>query len=211
MSSWTRQLIRFALPTAEFRGRSSAGHSLRRVLGWIVLAFTVVALAACGGKKTSSGVPASNAGARSVSAGAGDPAAANEALRGIVTSRKACDLLKRPDAEAAVGQPLPQNTVNVTLGMCDYNAADFSAGASLTVGSWDSIKGAATAGRHSPEAVGGVGDEALNLNGSNGSILYVRKGSEGFLLTMNGPRIDHLSDHGLTLEKDLALKVLGNF
>lgn len=128
-----------------------------------------------------------------------------------MTSRKACDLLKRPDAEAAVGQPLPQNTVNITLGMCDYNAADFSAGASITVGSWESVKGAAISGAHKPEAIGGVGDEALNLNGGNGSILYVRRGNEGFLLTLHGPKIDHLSDGGLAREKDLALKILRNF
>ena len=60
----------------------------------------------------------------------------------------------------------------------------------------------------SPAAVSGVGDEALNLNGSNGSLLYVRKGSSGFLLTMNGPNIDSLADHGLAKEEVLAALIL---
>ena len=102
-----------------------------------------------------------------------------------------CQLMLRADAEAAVGQPLPQNDQNPTLGMCDYNASDFTAGAALTVSSWDSLKTAATSGKGQPVAISGVGDEALNLNGSNGSLLYVRKGSEGFLLVLNGPQIDH--------------------
>ena len=37
----------------------------------------------------------------------------------------------RADAEAAVGQPLPKDSQNPTLGMCDYTASDFSAGADL--------------------------------------------------------------------------------
>ncbi|MDQ6891736.1 MAG: hypothetical protein M3167_03540 [Acidobacteriota bacterium] len=195
--------------------RLTATRLSREPSRWIGVAFTLslfVVLVGCGGgSKTSSNAAASTAsGSPAASEHPGDPAATNEMLRGIVTSRKACDLLKRPDAEAAVGQPLPQNTVNITLGMCDYNAADFSAGASVTVGSWESVKGAATAGAQ-PVAIAGVGDEALNLNSSNGSILYVRRGNEGFLLSLHGPKIDPLPDHGLVQEKELALKILRNF
>lgn len=96
--------------------------------------------------------------------------------------------------------------------MCDYNAEGFVAGASLTMSDWDGIKGAATGGgRVIPTLISGVGDEALNLNGSGGSLLYVRKGNQGFLLTLNGPNIDGLADRGLSKEKDLALKILVNF
>jgi hypothetical protein len=119
--------------------------------------------------------------------------------------------MARSDAEAAVGQPLPQTTEDLTLGMCGYNAEGFAAGASLTLGDWEGIKNAATGGRAVPTPISGVGDEALNLNGSNGSNLYVRKGNQGFLLVLNGPNIDGLADHGLSQEKDLALKVLANF
>jgi hypothetical protein len=119
--------------------------------------------------------------------------------------------MARSDAEAAVGQPLPQTTENIPLKMCDYNAESFVAGASLTMSDWDGIKGAATGGSTVPTPISGIGDEALNLNGSNGSNLYVRKGSRGFLLTLHGPHIDSLADHGLAQEKDLALKVLANF
>lgn len=121
--------------------------------------------------------------------------------------RKPCEYMKRADAETAVGLPLPKTTELIPLGMCDYTTADFF-GASLTVGDWESIKGAATSGPHPPTAITGVGDEALNLNGSQGSNLYVRKGGRGFLLTLNGPNVDGLPDHGLEREKVLALKIL---
>ena len=193
----------------------------RQVLGRTSAAFALCLLAACSGGSQAPADVASPAVAveGSVLAKAGDPAAADEDFRknaianGVITARKACDLLVRADAEAAVGQPLPQNTVNLTLGMCDYNTADFSAGASLTVSSWDSIKGAAT-GRHQPQAMAGIGDEALYFAGSlhGGSPLYVRRGDEGFLLVLNGPKIDHMAGaDAVAVEKELALKVLGKF
>lgn len=191
--------------------RSGAATACR-----IGLLGALLALGACGSGSTASAVSASGSGAGAADH-AGDPAANDARFRaaaianGIITARIACDLLTRPDAEAAVGQPLPQNTSNLTLGMCDFNAADFSAGASLTVNRWDSIKAAATGGKTPPVAIAGVGDEALNLNGSNGSTLYVRRGDEGFLLTLNGPKIDSLPDHGLAQEKALALKILSKF
>ena len=181
--------------------------AVSRRLGTLCLVHLIVAfggLSAC-----SAGSPASS-GADKVPAPATASAAVDKAMRdgGIVTSRNACDLLTRSDAEEAVGQALPQNTVkNIALGMCDYNTADFSAGASLSVGSWDSIKNAATGGAHQPDPVSGVGDEALSLRG----LLYVRRGSEGFLLDLHGPKIDPLADHGLAAEKTLALKILGKF
>ena len=190
-----------------------------RKLRWIAMVGALGALAACSSDSTPipSSITAATAGADSRTDKAGDPAANDARFRagavanGIITSRDACDLLARSDAEASVGQPLPQNTKNVTLGQCDYNAADFSAGASVTVGSWESIRGAATSGKAMPATIAGVGDEALNLNGSNGSNLYVRRGDEGFLLTLHGPKIDSLQDHGLALEQALALKILAKF
>ncbi len=181
----------------------------------VLVAMTIVigSLAACSGGRSSSSkasdpAAATVAGADGASTNASDPATA------ITTARKPCDLLTREDSEAAVGQPLPQNTVNLTLGMCDYNAADFTAGASLTMSSWESIKNAATGGAHQPQAISGVGDEALYFAGSEqgGSPLYVRKGDEGFLLVLNGPKIDSMaSADALVVEKELALKVLGKF
>lgn len=179
------------------------------------VALTVATLTACGDSAKpsikASAVPADITDTAGVKAG--DQAAEDAAIfaSGIVTKRKACDLMTRPDAEAAVGQPLPQNTVMLALGMCDFNTADFAAGASITVGTWESVKSVATSGKTVPASISGVGDEALNLNGSNGSILYVRKGSEGFLLTLHGSTIDHLPDHGLAAEKDLAQKILARY
>jgi hypothetical protein len=95
--------------------------------------------------------------------------------------------------------------------MCDYTAQDFSAGASLTVSSWEAIKAAATSGHGIPASVGGVGDEALALVSQGGSLLYVRVKGEGFLLSLNGPKIAKLPDGGLALEKALALKIVARF
>ena len=39
---------------------------------------------------------------------------------------------------------------------------------------------------------------------------HVRKGAQKFLLTLNGPNVDGLPDHGLEREKTLALKILPN-
>lgn len=122
--------------------------------------------------------------------------------------------MTRADAETAVGQPLPQNAVNLTLGTCDYTSADFSAGASLTVGSWDSIKGAATGGTHPPQALTGIGDEALYFGTpeKGSGPIYVRKGNEGFLLSLNGPKIDHMPGaDAVAVQRDLALKILKRF
>ena len=118
----------------------------------------------------------------------------------------------RADAEAAIGQPLPANAEDKVLRTCQWTTADFVFGVDITLGDWDSIKAAANAGKGVPVAVSGVGDEALNLNGAGGpSLLYVRKGSEGFLLTLGGTNIDKLPDHGLELEKALATKVIARF
>jgi hypothetical protein len=164
--------------------------------------FTVVGINACGGSSKPTSKGRSDA-SQSVTASSSNP---------VVSSHKPCEFMARTDAEAAVGQPLPQTTEDIPLGMCDYNAEGFAAGASLTISDWEGIKGAATGGGHVvPTPISGVGDEALNLNGSNGSILYVRKGNQGFLLTLNGPNIDGLEDHGLSQEKDLAVKILANF
>lgn len=168
-----------------------------KAIALIATLFTVVGINACGGSKATS-----KGRSDASQSGTANPAG---------SSNKPCEFMARADAEAAVGQALPQTTENIPLKMCDYNAEGFAAGASLTMGEWDSIKGAATSGRAVPTPIGGVGDEALNLNGSNGSNLYVRKGDQGFLLTLNGPKIDGLADHGLSQEKDLAVKILANF
>jgi hypothetical protein len=166
---------------------------------WIAVVAMVVTFSACGVDKPAQGV---------AEAGTSAPASAPTATGSpAASSIKACELMTQPEAEAAVGQALPKVTENGTLGMCTRSAEDFSAGADLTVGEWESMKTAATS-RSAPVSVSGVGDEALNLNGSNGSLLYVRKGTKGFLLVLNGPKIDHLADHGLAQEKDLASKIV---
>ncbi len=118
-----------------------------------------------------------------------------------------CTLLTQAEVDAAVGQPLGKADL-VLPGDCQWSTKDFAADASVQVGDWTSMKTAATSGR-APVSISGVGDEALNLNGSEGSNLYVRKGDAGFLLEINGPHIDALPDHGLAQEKVLAAAVLG--
>ncbi|HVT02595.1 MAG TPA: hypothetical protein VHL58_04370 [Thermoanaerobaculia bacterium] len=191
-----------------------------RSLWWGVV-FLVVALVGCRGGSTSSTETATAGSTETATATAGTTSVPgvpangipdDPLLHGLVTSRKACDLLTRADAEAAAGQPLPQKTENVTLGMCGYSSADFSAGADITLGSWESIKGAATAGSHQPQAVSGIGDEALILGGHGLGPLYVRKGEEGFLLNLSGPKIDQMAEaDALAIQKELAQKILNRF
>jgi hypothetical protein len=182
--------------------RSSSRIPLK-VMSLVAGILTAATLAGCG-----SGTPASTAGSAGTTFAASPPDSLG--LPQLANAgRSPCEYMRRADAEAAVGQALPNTTEHAALGMCDYITPDFY-GASLTVGDWGSIKGAATSGdaRHQPAAISGVGDEALNLNGSNGSNLYVRKGDRGFLLTLNGPNVDGLPDLGLEREKTLALKIL---
>jgi hypothetical protein len=124
-------------------------------------------------------------------------------------SASPCSKLTQAEVDTAVGQPLGPGKQVATLDDCVWNATDYAASVDLTIGDWSGIKAAATSGSAVPTAITGVGDEALNLNGSNGSLLYVRKGDAGFLLTINGPHIDGLPDHGLAQEKVLAAAVLG--
>lgn len=181
----------------------------------VVLALSLaIAITACSESKK---VPAPSDG--SVPAAAadanGDDAAEEKTFRAsavapaIFSRRNACDLLTQVDTEAAVAQTLKKNALNETLGMCDYNAPDFSAGASLTVGDWESIKDMAVAGSHQPRSISGVGDEALWLEVEGK--LYVRKGNEGFMLGLHGPKINPLPDKGLPAYKELALRVLAHF
>jgi hypothetical protein len=153
----------------------------------------VFALAGCGRDDAKA--------ARSATPDPRDPMAAT------ATGKKPCEYIARADAEAAVGLPLPKTTENVTLGICDYNTAEFY-GSSFSVGDWDGVNAAAQSGRpsHPPQTVSGVGDEAVNLGGN----LYVRKGDRGFLLVLNGPAVDRLPDKGLARAKALALKILPN-
>jgi hypothetical protein len=174
-------------------------HSRLKAVLWTALSAAAVTLGACGADKPAQGVTEADKPAPAT--------AASPAPSPAGSSIKACELMTQPEAEAAVGQALPGTTENGALGMCTRSAADFSAGADLTVGEWDSMKTAATSGS-APVPVSGVGDEALNLNGSNGSLLYVRKMSKGFLLVLHGPKIDGLPDHGLAQEKDLASKIV---
>ena len=132
----------------------------------------------------------------------------------VVASRDPCALLTRPDAERAVGASLPQNSTTPALGMCGYTSADFAEGAQLTVGDWESIKKAAMGGAHRPAPISGVGDEALYFKGqeTGAGPLYVRHGQEGFLLVLNGSKIDHISGvDAMAAEQALALKILARF
>jgi hypothetical protein len=103
--------------------------------------------------------------------------------------RKPCDYMARADAEAAVGQPLPATREDVAAGECDYTTADFF-GATFSTGDWKDISYAATHGSLQPVSISGLGDEALNLNGPQGSDLFVRKGARGFRLGLSGSHID---------------------
>lgn len=119
-----------------------------------------------------------------------------------------CSKLTQAEAGAAVGQTLNAGVEDVALGSCTYTSSDYAAGVVLTIGTWDSMTAAAHGNGANPSPVTGVGDEALNNNGSNGSQLYVRKGTLGFLIVMNGPNIDSLADHGLAKEEAIAAVIM---
>ena len=138
----------------------SAAQTQRKISGLAAIVIAMSALTACdGGSPASTDTAPAAATADSASDIGTDPAATDKTFHdsavanGIITARKACDLLMRADAEAAVGQPLPKNTANITLGTCDHTTDDFSAGASLTGNSWESLKHAATSGNHHPGAI----------------------------------------------------------
>ena len=186
----------------------SAMASQGKIVGLAAITIAIGALAACSGgsspsSKASDPAATTVASADSASTNASDPAAA------VLTARKPCDLLTREDSEAAVGQSLPKKLEFLAAGSCDYSAEDNSAGASISVGSWEEAKRAATGGSPHPVAISGVGDEALALESTGG--LYVRKGDKGFHVGVYGPKINAAGDHGLAKAKELALKILGKF
>jgi len=168
---------------------------LRTIVPVTLAAAGGLLLAACGG--SAAPAPAAPIAGSSVTAGAAGGSA------------DPCSLLTRAEVDTAVGQPLGPGKKTALPGDCQWAAADFSAAVSVTVSDWSAWKTAAYAGGHQPVSVPGIGDGALNLNGANGSLLYVRKGSIGFLVMINGPHIDSSRDHGLAQEKVLAVAILG--
>lgn len=190
-----------------------------RILIATALATAGLALTACSTKPTAASptkptsVQQATATTATDSTAASDSAASETAATTDIPATTTgtgneCSLLTQADVDAAVGQPLGKGKSDAALGTCQWSTSDFVADVDITVSDWAAIKTAATGGSKSPVSVPGVGDEALNLNGSNGSLLYVRKGSQGFLITINGPKIDSLPDHGLAKETILAAAVL---
>ena len=116
-----------------------------------------------------------------------------------------CALLTQAEVDTAVGQPLGPGKATIPNYDCGWSTPDFLASVSVTVSGWAEMKTAATRTGRST-AVAGVGDEALT---KGGGLLYVRKGTAGFLLLVGGPKIDSSPDHGLAAEKVLATDVLG--
>lgn len=130
------------------------------------------------------------------------PASGGEATKAKTVSP--CSLLTQAEVDTAVGQPLRPGKATIPNYDCSWTTSDFSASVSVSVSDWAAIKTSATAnGTATP--VSGVGDEALT---KGGGLLYVRKGSVGFLLLIGGPHLDAQSDHGLAAEKVLAAAVL---
>lgn len=180
----------------------------RRIAAAVVALAGLLLLAAC---SSSSTPQAGQANPSAQHATTGDtsappinpPSGGGTAIGGSVDP---CSLLTQAEVDTAVGQPLGPGKQVATLDDCLWTTADFTAGVDVTVSDWTAIKTAATSTGGAPSPVPGVGDEALY---KGGGLLYVRKGSVGFLLTINGPHIDSLPDGGLAQEKVLAAAVLG--
>ena len=176
-------------------------HRPFRISAAAVVAVGVLLLSGCG-----HGTNAVAGGAATTADSSGTLAVLASALE--VGTVDPCTLLTQAEVDTSVGQPLQAGS-RVLPQDCQWSTTDFAADVDVTVGQWDETKSAATATSHQPSTVAGVGDEALNLNGSNGSILFVRKGQTGFTVAINGPHIDGLADHGLAQEVVLAKAVIG--
>lgn len=121
-----------------------------------------------------------------------------------------CSLLTQAEVDAAVGQPLGQGKSAIAHLDCTWSSSDFGANVYLTVGDWaTTIKEAASGNGGAPTAIAGLGDEAWTASGNNGSLVFARKGNNGFLLIIDGPKVDSLPDHGVAQEKVLAAAILG--
>jgi hypothetical protein len=180
-------------------------HSVLGLSG--ALAVSALMLAACGSATSGTAAPAQGGGG--AVAATSDSNAATSGGGGGAAAQAPCDLLSQADVEAAIGQPVKPNPSNNQAGMCGYASTDnMGFGVNITVGSWDSIQAAARGGAGKPPiAVSGVGDEALTGEGSS-HVLYVRKGSQGFLVSALSQATLSSPDGQLALEKDMALKVL---
>jgi Protein of unknown function (DUF3558) len=173
-------------------------------------------LAACGGASTPAATSAPGGSVASAptavaatSQPASPPVAADSTGPGAGDITDPCSLLTQADVDAAVGQPLGQGKSTIPHLDCAWSSTDFGANVYLTVGDWDSVKSAASANGGAPTAIAGLGDEAWTASGNNGSLVYARTGSNGFLLIIDGPQVDSLSDHGVAQEKVLAAAILG--
>jgi hypothetical protein len=118
--------------------------------------------------------------------------------------RKPCDYVKRKDAEAAVGLPLPTTEDDLALHECRYTTPEYY-GSVVTTGDWDTCK-AAFAASH-PTAVANLGDEAYFLR----EHVIIRKGERCLGVSINGPLPDADKDDGLARVKALALTILPTF
>ena len=148
-------------------------------------------------------------GAAQASATRSGGSAAGAAVKPAASTNDSCALLTQAEVDTAVGQPLGAGKPVLPTGSCLWATSDFAAGVNITVANWTGLKAAAHGDGATPTSVSGVGEEALNLNSSNGSILYVRKGDGGFLITINGPHVDGLADHGFAQEKVLGTAAVG--
>ena len=179
-----------------------SGHAaLRAVLSIGTVALVSSGLVACSSSTTSAPSVSASQAPGAAAASESDPPATPA---GSADKSPDCALFTRAEAASAMGQPLTSGSQVPAMGMCDYSTPDFSTGVGTTVSSWGSITAAAHSSGHTPTPVSGVGDEAYFGVG-----LSVRKGDKGVLITMGGPVIDKLPDHGLAKEKALAALILG--
>jgi hypothetical protein len=182
-------------------------RSPRRIAAAASLAAGCLLLAACSSTSTPQAGQAS-ASAHNPTPGTGIASPSTNPSGGGTTtggSVEPCSLLTQAEVDTAVGQPLGPGKATIPGYDCTWATTDFTASVSVTVSDWAAIKTSATSTGTST-AVAGVGDEALS---KGGGLLYVRKGDQGFLLLIGGPKVDSLPDHGLAQEEVLAAAVFG--
>lgn len=127
---------------------------------------------------------------------------------------KPCELMARADAEAAVGLALPLTNEGAPkhaweVASCTYNSTDYF-GVELIVRDWEGLGPGreANGSQHPLVPVAGLGDEASCKQGDDTTVLYVKKGDRGLVLTLNSPEIRGLGDRGMGRAKALAAAIL---
>jgi hypothetical protein len=160
---------------------------------------------------SSPGTPATANSAASISAAPSTAAVASPGAAGTGSSDP-CALLTQTDVSAAIGGPVDTGTPksHAGAGSCVYDSTDgANAGGLIAIASWQEVTDNVKVNRITLSPLSGLGDQAFTgFAGAGFPALVVRQGNVGFEISIHGPHITSLTDHGLSKAEDLARLVL---